>query len=272
MCDQFSLGLETPRIGCELELATTQIRAHEPLFVKVRLVNNTPDDVILKAPMGCMFGTVTFETANTIGGMFTPVMTKNQGTLSPSPIRTVIRPNHTYVSYEVLFVYRDKFIFAMPGSYFVRTRVKVGNEFLFSSPVRIQVVTSPDAMAEMVARDRPKLVRLVGTGVQMGGLADTRATQPLHDALDNSVLRDTIGWIAAVNQLAEDAELPDIGHRVKRLNELTTLQSSVVQDVARLAAARRLTYGKRYDIAKSMLEMVQEASYDRDVLLQLISH
>jgi hypothetical protein len=146
--------------------AAERIRVGDPLFLKVRVVNDNAAQVTFDREFASHRGTLGVE-ARRVGSIdFTPVLLafENSSSLTGgADVMHTLEPHEVYVSHEVLLSIKSGTLFFDPGTYEIRARLRdVDGIHGVSRPVRIVVHDTPPA--EKDAIERAKLLLFVTVG------------------------------------------------------------------------------------------------------------
>jgi hypothetical protein len=253
------------------------------LLAKVIVRNKGEVPVKFSERLGCMMGTIQFETAHQGEHGFKDVRAPMQGAISGvGGQAVVIEPGTEYCTYEPLHVAVEATVmpgtgevksewrpaFARAGKVHLRVRAHVGNVWYTSKPVTLRVTEVP---AEAAKHMRATVLSL-GDGLNSihalhpssGELAAIAADLP------QSNLKHSLTWLRTVSDL-RDAQGPDnLRAAIDAFKTAIRQLDPVTADIAHLMAARELVQRKDYPAAMDMLSRVKCASHESDWLKRQI--
>ncbi len=252
--------------------AVTELRCHDPLFVKVVVQNKSKEVIGFDRHIATVEGTIWFEVQSPGEAKFSFAPSRYHGGFVPLTVEKgskrlgekalSLKPDEKYVSYEAVFGRGAQYaVFSQPGKYQIRARiVQNGGIEGVSEPIVVEVSDAPPAEVSAI-RDFGKLLR---SSVGPSGIpSDTTGgdLDELSRQLSDGLLKQTLDWMILVLKIRDVEKAEDFQPTRKQLSEMLKNSDAVTRDVVALLLADEWVDKKEYKLALKELEAIHERNF-----------
>ena len=250
---------EEKNVFLNVQPACTSIEVGDPLFLKVKVLNNSDLDIYFESLFGPSSDVIEFEKRST-DGMWK--RTRDQSPLAKIPRKRFTIPAHTSLcSYHALMCTKgDEFIFATPGQYHIRIGANASIGRLVSKPIVIDVGAADKVKLDFLA-DRPWRIfgRMhVGSSSAENERLDPLDFTPLPQGFIRTHLEATqifVCWQNCKLGTAEyDANWKDFEARLQKFDPIMT-------EINLLGIASHFYEKQQFDSALRFLDRLPDESY-----------
>lgn len=200
------------KVSLEIVLASSKLRACDPLLVKVRLENNSREDHALSMPLGKETGTVKYEVRIKGDRDFVGITTPWTGAFCLAPLKIPAGSKHA--CYDVLFCSNKKIIFDKPGVYELRATVHLVGQKVEAAPFTVEVEAIPEQERTVIERDADFLERYLMNFCSLRESYDVKQADWILRDLTKSKLKDVLACVPFLRAItdAKNAEAKKKAH------------------------------------------------------------